>query len=75
MRIYILSKKVFASNDNVCVSSDIQKIKKSICKDFVPGEDYPELEIWEDEKKIMTVEGGKVLHQIAKEMYQLSEAV
>lgn len=71
MKIYILSKQKFCCRDTVCVSEDINKIRKSICEDLIPNEDYPELEIWKNEELILQTTGGDVLKKVASEINEL----
>lgn len=48
----------------------MKEIRTSICKDFNPNEDYPGLEIWENEEEILKTSGSDVLKVIAKELAQ-----
>ena len=63
-------KQGYEGSETVCVSEDINKIRTSICEDFNPNEDYPELEIWENEEEILGTSGSDVLKVIAKESVQ-----
>ena len=71
MKIYVLSKQEYEGSEAVCVSEDINKIRTSICTDFDAGEDYPELEIWEDGKIIYYTSGNDVLKKISEELNNL----
>lgn len=68
MKIYVLLKQGYEGSEIVCVSEDINKIRTSICEDFNPNEDYPKLEIWENEEEILRTSGSDVLKVIAKEL-------
>lgn len=68
MKIYILQKEESGRKDNICVSEDINKIRTSICKDFNPNEDYPILEIWDEEVLISSTTGSNVLKKISSEI-------
>lgn len=70
MKIYVLLKQVYDGNETICVSEDINKIRTSICEDFNPNEDYPELEIWKNGEEILKTSGSDVLKVIAKELAQ-----
>ena len=65
MKIYVLSRQKYEGSDTVCVSENINKVRKSICEDF-----YPEFEIWEDGEIIYQTSGRDVLKAISKEMYR-----
>lgn len=67
-RIYVLINQEGTFNRNVCVSDDIQKIRKSLCNDFDQETDFPVLEIWNDGKLQSKVEGNPVLKAIADEI-------
>jgi hypothetical protein len=67
MKIYVLLKQGYEGSETVCVSEDIDKIRTSICEDFNPNEDYPELEIWKNGEEILKTSGSDVLKVIAKE--------
>lgn len=68
MKIYVLLKQGYEGSETVCVSEDINKIRTSICEDFNPNEDYPELEIWKNGKMIYQTSGADVLKAISKDM-------
>lgn len=68
MKIYVLLKQGYEGSGTVCVSEDINKIRTSICEDFNPNEDYPELEIWKNGKMIYQTSGADVLKAISKDM-------
>lgn len=68
MKIYVLLKQDYEGSETVCVSEDINKIRISICEDFNPDKDYPELEIWKDGEQIYQTSGSDVLKKIASEM-------
>lgn len=68
MKIYVLLKQNYEGSDTACVSEDINKIRTSICEDFV-NKDYPEFEIWKDGECIYRTSGNDVLKAISKEMY------
>lgn len=68
MKIYVLLKQGYEGSETVCVSEDINKISVSICEDFDPNEDYPELEIWKDGEQIYQTSGSDVLKKVAEEM-------
>lgn len=70
MKIYVLLKQGHEGSETVCVSEEINKIRTSICKDFNPNEDYPELEIWKNGEEILKTGGSDVLKVIAKELAQ-----
>jgi len=70
MKIYVLLKQGYEGSETVCVSEDINKIRTSICEDFNPNEDYPELEIWKNGEEILKTSGSDVLKVIAKELAQ-----
>lgn len=67
MKIYVLLKQDYEGSETVCISEDINKIRESICEDFDPEEDYPELEIWKDGEQIYRTTGRDVLKKIASE--------
>lgn len=71
MKIYVLLKQDYDGSDTICVSEDINKIHTSICEDFDPNEDYPELEVWNYGEMIYRSTGNDVLKMIAKEINQL----
>ena len=71
MKIYILLKQKYKSNELLCVSEDINKIRTSICKDFDINEDYPIFEIWESGENIYKTSGSDVLKAISKEINQM----
>ncbi len=71
MKIYVLLKQEYEGSDTVCVSEDINKIRTSICDDFDPNEDYPELEVWNNGEMIYRTTGSDVLKMIAKEINEL----
>lgn len=71
MKIYVLLKRKYEENEIVCVSEDINKIRKSICEDFDSNEDYPELEIWNNGEMVYGTIGSDVLKLIAKEINKL----
>ena len=68
MKIYVLLKQDYDGSDTICVSEDINKIRTSICEDFDPNEDYPELEVWNYGEMIYRSTGNDVLKMIASEM-------
>lgn len=68
MKIYILLKQNYEGSETVCASEEIDKIRISICEDFDPDKDYPELEIWESGKQIYQTSGKNVLKKIVEEM-------
>lgn len=68
MKIYVLMKQGNFGNEIVTVSTDINKIRKSICEDFNAEEDYPTLSIWLNEEKIEEVSGNVVLYKIRDEI-------
>lgn len=68
MKIYVLLKQGYEGSETACVSEDINKIRVSICEDFDPNEDYPELEIWKNGEQIYQTSGSDVLKKIAEEM-------
>ena len=62
MKIYVLLKQGYEGSETVCVSEDINKIRTSICEDFNPNEDYPELEIWRNgEMRALTMETPRIV--------------
>lgn len=71
MKIYVLLKQNYDGSDTICVSEDINKIRTSICEDFDPNEDYPELEVWNDGEMICRSTGSDVLKMTAREINQL----
>lgn len=71
MKIYVLLKQGYEGSDTICVSEDINKIRTSICEDFDPNEDYPELEVWNNGEMIYKTSGSDVLKMIAKEINKL----
>lgn len=68
MKIYVLLKRKYEENEIICVSEDINKIRKSICEDFDPNEDEPELEIWNNGEMVYGTIGSDVLKLVAKEI-------
>ena len=68
MKIYVLLKQNYDGSDTVCVSEDINVIRKSICIDLNPSEDYPELEIWENGVEIYKTTGSDVLKKVVEEI-------
>lgn len=69
MKIFVLKEKNNART--VCVSEDIQLIRKSMCDKtyFDPEEGcYPVLSIWENGVETENVEGGMVLRKIAENL-------
>lgn len=68
MKIYVLLKQNNDGSDTICVSENINTIRKSICEDIDAKEDYPELEIWEDGKMIYGTSGSDVLKKVAEEL-------
>ena len=68
MKIYVLMKQGDFGNEIVTVSTDINKIRKSICEVFNAEEDYPTLSIWLNEEKIEEVSGNVVLYKIRDEI-------
>lgn len=70
MKIYVLLKQGYEGSETICVSEDINKIRTSICEDFNPNEDYPELEIWRNGEMIYQTSSSDVLKAISKEMYR-----
>lgn len=68
MKIYVLLKQEYGSNETVCVSEDINKIRTSICEDFDPNKDYLVFEIWKDEENIYETSESDVLKAISKEI-------
>ena len=73
MKIYVLMKQGSFGNEIVKVSTEINKIRKSICEDFNAEEDYPTLAIWLNEEKVEEVSGSDVLHKIRDEIRLLEE--
>lgn len=71
MKIYVLLKRKYEENEIVCVSEDINEIRKSICEDFDSNEDDPELEIWNNGEMVYGTIGSDVLKLVAKEINQL----
>ena len=68
MKIYVLLTQSFDWNKTVCVSEDVNKIRKSICEELDAMNDYPVLEIWENGKQIDCVVGNNVLKKVANEI-------
>lgn len=68
MKIYVLLTRAYDWNKTVCVSEDVNKIRKSICEELDAMCDYPVLEIWENGKTISIVTGSDVLKKVADEM-------
>lgn len=68
MKIYVLSTQEYDASENVCVSENIQDIRKSICEDLEQGFDYPELSIWENGELKYHTTGQEVLKKIAEEI-------
>ena len=71
MKIYVLLRQDCEGSKTVCVSEDVNKIRKSICEDLDPQEDYPELEIWKEGKQIYRTTGSDVLKKVAEELNSL----
>ena len=71
MKIYVLLRQDYEGSETVCVSEDINKIRKSICDDLDSEEDYPELEIWKNGTMIDRVTGNNVLKKVASEINEL----
>lgn len=71
MKIYVLLKQDYDGSDTICVSEDTNKIRTSICEDFVPNEDYSKLEVWNNGEMIYRATESNVLKMIAKEINQL----
>lgn len=71
MKIYVLSE---LSECIKCVSENITLIRKCICKEFNPSEDYPVLSIYEDGIKIKETEGSDVLKVIAREINNINDS-
>lgn len=67
MKIYILSEMGHIVKTTICVSEDINLIRK-MCKAFAPNKDYPVMEIWENGIKIHSYGGSDVLKAITKEI-------
>lgn len=70
MKIYVLLRQTYEGSETICVSEDINKIRKSICEDFDANEDYPVFEIWKNGEMIYQTSGSDVLKAISKEMYR-----
>lgn len=69
MKIYVLLKQRYNDvYEAVCVSGNVNDVRKSICKDLSPTDDYPKFEIWEDGRKISEIEGNDVLKAVADEL-------
>ena len=70
MKIYVLLKDEQEGKETVCVSEDANKIRKFICENLDPNEDYPYLEIWENGINRLMTKGSYVLKVIARELIQ-----
>ena len=67
MKIYVLSEMGHIVKTTICVSEDINLIRK-MCKAFVSNYYYPIMEIWKNGEKIHSYGGSDVLKAIAREM-------
>lgn len=66
MKIYVLMHKYFAVSEVVLVSTEVEKAKNKI-SDMCKKHEYPEVQVWENEKLINKAEGNDALKLLAHE--------
>lgn len=66
MKIYTLYHDECSEKDVVCVSEDIEMVKRTICE-MCRDRAFPYLEIWENGELLETAEGNSALRLLTKQ--------